>query len=64
MKENGKTLHRHNINDTLWEKIRDLLPGGAGKQGGLSEPALQTEIYHLNTVIGKTPTEDFSAGGI
>jgi hypothetical protein len=30
----------------------------------LSEPALQTEIYHLNTATGKIHTEDFPAGGI
>jgi transposase len=33
MKENGKALHRHDISDNQWEKIKDLLPGAAGKQG-------------------------------
>jgi hypothetical protein len=27
MKENGKALHRHDISDRLWEKIKDLLQG-------------------------------------
>jgi transposase len=36
MKENGKALHRHDISDTLWEKIKDLLPGAAGKQGRMA----------------------------
>jgi transposase len=36
MKENGKVLHRHDINDTLWEKIKDLLPEAAGKQGRMA----------------------------
>jgi transposase len=33
MKENGEAPRRHDISDNLWEKIKDLLPGGAGKQG-------------------------------
>jgi transposase len=36
MKENGKALHRHDISDNLWEKIKDLLPGAAGKQGRMA----------------------------
>jgi transposase len=36
MKENGKALHRHDISDNLWEKIKDLLPGGTGKQGRMA----------------------------
>ncbi|MDR2192946.1 MAG: transposase, partial [Treponema sp.] len=36
MKENGEALHRHDISDNLWEKITDLLPGGAGKQGRMA----------------------------
>jgi transposase len=37
MKESGKTLHRHDINDTLWEKIKDLLPERAGKRGQMAK---------------------------
>ncbi|MDR2193948.1 MAG: transposase [Treponema sp.] len=33
MKENGEAPHRHDISDNLWEKIKGLLPGAAGKQG-------------------------------
>ncbi|MDR2192916.1 MAG: IS5 family transposase, partial [Treponema sp.] len=36
MKENGEALYRHDINDNLWEKIKDLLPGAAGKQGRMA----------------------------
>jgi transposase len=36
MKENGKALHRHDISDRLWEKIKDLLPGAADKQGRMA----------------------------
>jgi transposase len=36
MKENGKALHRHDISDNLWEKIKDLLPEAAGKQGRMA----------------------------
>jgi transposase len=33
MKESGKVPRRHDISDTLWEKIEALLPGRAGKTG-------------------------------
>jgi transposase len=36
MKENGKALHRHDISDNLWKKIKDLLPEAAGKQGRMA----------------------------
>jgi transposase len=37
MKENGKVPRRHDISDTLWEKIEVLLPGRAGKQGRVAQ---------------------------
>jgi transposase len=37
MKESGKAPHRHDISDTLWEKIQDLLPGRASKQGRVAQ---------------------------
>ncbi|MDR2193158.1 MAG: hypothetical protein LBP19_01605 [Treponema sp.] len=37
MKENGKALHRHDISDNLWEKIKDLLPGEVGKRGRMAQ---------------------------
>jgi transposase len=36
MKENGKALHRHDISDRLWEKIK-VLQEGTGKRGLMAQ---------------------------
>ncbi|WP_162504592.1 IS5 family transposase [Treponema endosymbiont of Eucomonympha sp.] len=36
MKEN-EGIHRHDISDEAWERIKDLLPGQAGKHGGVAK---------------------------
>ncbi|MDR2150888.1 MAG: transposase, partial [Spirochaetaceae bacterium] len=33
---NALIPYRHDISDRLWEKIKDLLPGAAGKQGRMA----------------------------
>jgi transposase len=35
MKEN-EGIHRHDISDEAWERIKELLPGQAGKRGGVA----------------------------
>ncbi|MDR2149825.1 MAG: hypothetical protein LBO67_03235 [Spirochaetaceae bacterium] len=65
MKENGKALHRHDISDTLWEKIKDLLPGAAGKQGRMAKDNRRfinavSWIIRLNTATGKIHTKSFA----
>jgi hypothetical protein len=78
MKENGKALHRHNISDRLWEKIKHYCREGRGNRvgrlmtinglstryPGVSEPALSGEMYPLNTAAGKIHTDAFAADGI
>jgi hypothetical protein len=77
MKENGKALHRHDISDRLWEKIKDLLPGAAGKQSRMAHDnrrfinavswIIRTGVPWRDlppTATGKIHTEDFPAGGI
>uniref|UniRef100_UPI000AC4E3ED transposase n=1 Tax=Treponema endosymbiont of Eucomonympha sp. TaxID=1580831 RepID=UPI000AC4E3ED len=36
MKRN-EGIHRHDISDEAWERIKDLLPGQAGKRGGVAK---------------------------
>jgi transposase len=42
MKKN-EGIHRHDISDEAWERIKELLPGQAGKRGGSGER--QTPVY-------------------
>ncbi|MDR2149951.1 MAG: hypothetical protein LBO67_03880 [Spirochaetaceae bacterium] len=44
MKESGKALHRHDISDTLWEKIEALLPEKAGKQGLMAQDNRRSDL--------------------
>jgi hypothetical protein len=55
------TAEKGQVNRLGWRRTID---GLSTRYRGLSEPALQTEIYHLNTMIGKIHTEDSAAGGI
>ncbi|WP_062429771.1 transposase [Treponema endosymbiont of Eucomonympha sp.] len=77
MKEN-EGIHRHDISDEAWERIKDLLPGQAGKRGGVAKDnrlfinavAWQTStglrggIYRQNSGTGTAYTSGFAAGGI
>jgi transposase len=78
MKENGKAPHRHDISDMLWEKIKDLLSGGAGKRSRRTHDnrrfinavswIFRTDVtwrdVPLNTAAGKIHTDAFATGGI
>ncbi|WP_162505134.1 transposase, partial [Treponema endosymbiont of Eucomonympha sp.] len=51
MKEN-EGIHRHDISDEAWERIKDLLPGQAGKHGG----AAKDSRLCINAAAWQTPT--------
>jgi hypothetical protein len=60
-KDKRLTTRRGQVNRVEWLMTIDAL---STLYLGLSEPAFQTEIYHLNTATGKIHTTDFAAGGI
>jgi transposase len=78
MKENGKAPHRHDISDRPWAKIKDLLPGGAGKRSRMAQDNRRfinpvSWIFRTGATwrdvppeygAGKTSTDDFAGGGI
>jgi hypothetical protein len=67
MKRN-EGIHRHDISDEVWERIKDLLPGQAGKCGGAAQRgrcarALRGETCRQNLGTGTACTSGFAAGG-